>query len=159
LLFVINPYIYPNNDPINFIDPYGLCGERRRGAIEDIASRFGVPTPFLVGSLAISQADTPAPGLADIIAIGVLVAGVIYYAIKGPSPERYPGENKSKRRYPPLLRKKGPGSPLQPIRLPEAPGGKGWKPPEGPRPGRKWGFIIWKILELITQFTRFWNKK
>ena len=29
MLFVINPYIYPNNDPINFIDPYGLCGERR----------------------------------------------------------------------------------------------------------------------------------
>ena len=24
-----NPYIYPNNDPINFIDPYGLCGKRR----------------------------------------------------------------------------------------------------------------------------------
>jgi len=24
-----NPYLYPNNDPINFIDPYGLCGERR----------------------------------------------------------------------------------------------------------------------------------
>ena len=30
MLFVIKPYIYPNNDPINFIDPYGLCGERRR---------------------------------------------------------------------------------------------------------------------------------
>jgi len=29
LLFVINPYTYPNNDPINFIDPWGLCGGKK----------------------------------------------------------------------------------------------------------------------------------
>lgn len=63
-----NVYGYVGNNPLNLIDPFGLC-EEGKGEKTDFPE---IPVPPLIGAIAISQLDSPAPGPADIIALYIV---------------------------------------------------------------------------------------
>jgi len=116
----INLYAYCNSNPVNFVDPLGLC--RRSGWTNFALPFIGCAITGLIAD------DATVIGIADDALIPVLVAAgvgvAIIQATRGPSPEPYPGANKGK--YINELQRQipTPASPQSNPLPPEPP--KGW---------------------------------
>ncbi len=62
----MNPYLYVNNNPINLVDPYGLCGERRNSWVD-----FFFDQNTFGDSIKLWQASGGDVGLKSLAVIGV----------------------------------------------------------------------------------------
>jgi RHS repeat-associated protein len=135
-----NLYAYVGGNPVNFNDPFGLCGENvSKGSWSDIALQgIGVA---LVG---LTVDDATVIGVADDFLIPILItvgAGITIME----------------------ARKFGkPGSMENPLPIKGAPGPDYWETPQGknqpPRPGREGWWIVWKIAEAISEIAEHFKK-
>jgi len=136
----VNLYSYVGNNPINFIDPLGLtAGDTNASNTWVEAWEITNIPPQILLAVTISQLDSPALGLADLIAVAIAAEYIILEARKD---SLFP-------------RKGAPGSPERPLPIPGAPGHDYWETPQGqnqpPRPGREGWWIVGKIVHAISE--------
>ena len=70
-------FAYCGNNPINRVDSTGRVWEELEQIIRDAATNSA---NYFSAALGISQMDSPAIGIADLVAAGILIAGVVAFS-------------------------------------------------------------------------------